>query len=475
MSSIVSPSRASFLSIMGLGIASVLIGMGGGREIKFLAGRVKGGARTGVLRTIFGLSKPSSDLRGGKICHHGQDRLVRIAGTENRHFCNRLSCQATPHYSQDAPPPPGTLLIASDKIGVPFFFEVRDSNDGVIEAVTRGEVVDITKGEESGIWNVKFKRWDIDPNDEWVQSFPALKAFSIKSQKSTIRRKQYQVEGLMRSGSLVELEEAVLANPTDWVDGTSPSNTVRSREQAALQCPGELIALQNRLRGVTMVQLAALWGVSVVDVPINRPYVTTLLRRIAEDKQLGILTSPAAGGLGLSALIFPLQEPFIKYSRHLASFGCQAAVVAQSSYYKALVGSALGYSKDSIVHHIRCNREQGEPLPTPDRLDEIFRLVDTDLSSLPPSSPDHGNPYDKIPWDSKLNGNRDDLSAMLKSAQEEINNKNGFDPSNISKGESQSKERVMTLEEIMDKRKKAKKMKKNNKQSKGGFGGGFGS
>eukprot|EP00954_Amorphochlora_amoebiformis_P017876 1322181-Amorphochlora_amoeboformis.AAC.3 len=46
---------------MGLGIASVLIGMGGGREIKFLAGRVKGGARTGVLRTIFGVC-PDSPL-----------------------------------------------------------------------------------------------------------------------------------------------------------------------------------------------------------------------------------------------------------------------------------------------------------------------------------------------------------------------------------------------------------------------------
>jgi hypothetical protein len=60
-----------------------------------------------------------------------------------------------------------------------------------------------------------------------------------------------------------------------------------------------------------------------------------------------------AGGLGLTAIITAKAEPFRSWGAHLASFGAQAALVAESPYYKLLIGRVLGYKEDNIVHHIR--------------------------------------------------------------------------------------------------------------------------
>jgi hypothetical protein len=61
----------------------------------------------------------------------------------------------------------------------------------------------------------------------------------------------------------------------------------------------------------------------------------------------------SAGGLGLTAIITAKAEPYRSWGAHLASFGAQAALVAESPYYKLLIGRVLGYKEDNIVHHIR--------------------------------------------------------------------------------------------------------------------------
>lgn len=60
-----------------------------------------------------------------------------------------------------------------------------------------------------------------------------------------------------------------------------------------------------------------------------------------------------AGGLGLSAILAAKAEPFRPWAAHLASFGAQAALVADSPYYKLLIGRVLGYKEAHINHHIQ--------------------------------------------------------------------------------------------------------------------------
>lgn len=61
----------------------------------------------------------------------------------------------------------------------------------------------------------------------------------------------------------------------------------------------------------------------------------------------------AAGGLGLTAILCANKEPFKAWGAHLASFGAQAALVADSPFYKLLIGRVMGYKEVNIIHHIK--------------------------------------------------------------------------------------------------------------------------
>ncbi|GFH23358.1 uncharacterized protein HaLaN_20960 [Haematococcus lacustris] len=63
--------------------------------------------------------------------------------------------------------------------------------------------------------------------------------------------------------------------------------------------------------------------------------------------------SPAPGGLGVTAIIAADKSPFKEWARALAGFGAQAALVADSPYYKLLVGRMMGYQERNILHHIQ--------------------------------------------------------------------------------------------------------------------------
>jgi hypothetical protein len=60
-----------------------------------------------------------------------------------------------------------------------------------------------------------------------------------------------------------------------------------------------------------------------------------------------------AGGLGLTAILCAKAEPWRAWGAHLAGFGAQAALVADSAYYKLLIGRMLGYKEENIRHHIQ--------------------------------------------------------------------------------------------------------------------------
>eukprot|EP00967_Tisochrysis_lutea_P009975 scaffold11580_cov18-Tisochrysis_lutea.AAC.1 len=62
---------------------------------------------------------------------------------------------------------------------------------------------------------------------------------------------------------------------------------------------------------------------------------------------------PCAGGLGLTALIAADKDPYRSWAKYLAGINAQAAVVADSPFYKLLIGRMLGYDEDNIRHHIK--------------------------------------------------------------------------------------------------------------------------
>lgn len=63
-----------------------------------------------------------------------------------------------------------------------------------------------------------------------------------------------------------------------------------------------------------------------------------------------------AGGLGLTAILSGKAEPYRSWAAHLASFGAQAALIADSPYYKLLIGRVLGYKEENIRYHIQVCR-----------------------------------------------------------------------------------------------------------------------
>jgi hypothetical protein len=69
-----------------------------------------------------------------------------------------------------------------------------------------------------------------------------------------------------------------------------------------------------------------------------------------------------AGGLGLTAILAAKAEPWRAWAAHLAGFGAQAALVADSPYYKLLIGRMLGYKEEHIHHHIQARHMSGGEL-----------------------------------------------------------------------------------------------------------------
>jgi hypothetical protein len=137
-----------------------------------------------------------------------------------------------------------------------------------------------------------------------------------------------------------------------------------------------------------------------VPTPLHNPLALRGLRAALADPEVSAFVSRAPGGLGLSLILAARRAPFRQWGAHLASFGAQvggagraqgssrwgfppaappargrgkaglvsspqtrerppprpprqASLVADSPYYKLLIGRALGYSHENVLHHIR--------------------------------------------------------------------------------------------------------------------------
>jgi hypothetical protein len=93
----------------------------------------------------------------------------------------------------------------------------------------------------------------------------------------------------------------------------------------------------------------------------------------------------------VTALVFADKQPFRAWAEHLASFGAQAALVADSPYYKLLIGRMLGYNEGNIHHHIRAVHGPGNPAQV------VVQAVDKELSRLSSKKP-------TLPWNRSSRG-----------------------------------------------------------------------
>lgn len=93
-----------------------------------------------------------------------------------------------------------------------------------------------------------------------------------------------------------------------------------------------------------------------------RPFVLRLLRTAVLDPRIAVHMSavPVGAELGLTAILAADTPPYCAWGAGMAEFGAQAAIEAQSPYYKLLIGRVLGYEMDNIRAHVEVCRHYWE-------------------------------------------------------------------------------------------------------------------
>lgn len=181
--------------------------------------------------------------------------------------------------------------------------------------------------------------------------------------------------------SLADMTERLKANPGMWTDGTGPNDAPLSEHEQALLTAGELVALAEGLRGVALLQVSLINSGS--RLPLLRPFVLTMLKALSEDaKRVVMLPSKVEGATSL--VVSAKRQPYLAYARYLADLGCQASLVADSDFYKMIIGLMMGYKMEHVEHHIAETTGRGvDP--------RVRAAVQAELRGLSTASP-------TLPW-----------------------------------------------------------------------------
>lgn len=228
------------------------------------------------------------------------------------------------------------------------WLEVVRGRGGRVEAVCNGELLQLTAGQDGAIAAAP-AGFAPRLGDAWVKGTPGLAdslkrirqqqaaAGSLPSQLIAARG----VVALHARATLAQFCAAVAAAPGPWCDGTGPGDAPLSEEEQALLTAGELAAFSAGARGVCLLQLHKGWGdAGAARQPLLRPWVLSLLQQAAGNKGAALLASAAPGApqLGASLVLCARQQPFLAWGKHLAALGVQSSIVADSPFYKLLIG-----------------------------------------------------------------------------------------------------------------------------------------
>ena len=212
----------------------------------------------------------------------------------------------------------------------------------------------------------------------WASTLDAL-AKSGTYPKSGLER-GVEVDDVEVLCNFYDLRERVKGDASFWADGSPPNFAGISADERATLNAGEILAFACGARPMCMVQLWSGWNDNAaIDQNVDLPFVTRLLKEMAEDDEVGIVVVAPPGAserTGLTALLFPNKSPYKERAKLLASFGAQAALVAGSPYYQTLIGRCLGYKEDNIRGHVaQYNKGAGVS-------EAISELVERELSAL---------------------------------------------------------------------------------------------
>jgi hypothetical protein len=198
--------------------------------------------------------------------------------------------------------------------------------------------------------------WQLTPEDALVRALPGWSAALERERTGAGAEPAAPSSALLLTAVEVAsaesmLRTAVATDPSPWRDGTGPHSPPPRGLAYQLLCAGEVESLLTRARGLVMVQLTVGWQQGLAP-PVTNPLAAAALSRALSDPNVCVAMSPAPGGLGLTAILAARVSPWRDWAAHLAGFGAQAALVADSPYYKLLIGRCCGYSEDNIRHHI---------------------------------------------------------------------------------------------------------------------------
>lgn len=234
--------------------------------------------------------------------------------------------------------------------GGTLWMEVVRCRRGRLEVICSGELLQIS---QDGAGAVVASPAGFFPRlgEPWVKATPGL-ADALKKVRQQQRDEgslpssliaAHGIQQLQLQETLAEFQAAVAAAPGAWCDGAAPGDPPPSERDAALLTAGELAAFLAGLRGVCLLQLHKGWGDrSAALQALLRPWVLALLRAAAGHKGAVLLRSCAPQELGASLVLCARQQPFHAWGKHLASQGVQAAIVADSPFYKLLIGTSVG-------------------------------------------------------------------------------------------------------------------------------------
>ena len=142
-------------------------------------------------------------------------------------------------------------------------------------------------------------------------------------------------------------------------------------------------------RGICTVQLWNGWDQSKQQ--LYSPFVLQLLEQAVAQRGIKAVLSAApdkANDLALTAIVYVDKQPWSKWGPHLASFGFQDKLVADSAYYKLLCGLILGYKEENVKDYV-VNTSPPHAL-TP----AVMSRVAADMKKLSKAKP-------KLPWNQK--------------------------------------------------------------------------
>ncbi|KAF5838961.1 hypothetical protein DUNSADRAFT_1906 [Dunaliella salina] len=340
-------------------------------------------------------------------CLNASSSLFAPGSRQRRHARLQLCWAVLPASISDAPAAtsivPGALLHALPAVGCnseEVYLEVLSpwdpSSSCTFTAAWQGRLLRLVSDGEHLVATCIGTY--PDPFDRSLEMFPGWSAL-LRAQApklETLPWQRLQLNSVQVVTHLQQFKEQVEAQPQAWCNGTGPSDPAPTGLAYQLLNAGELCALCAGHRGMVMVQLHVGWGGpggAEPPQPIFNPYVATLAIQTAARKDTAVIMSPAPGGLGLTALITADKDPFRSWAKYLAGINAQAAVVADSPFYKLLIGRMLGYHEDNIRHHIKVSNGPTQPSP------QVVAAVENELKAISRKKP-------SLPWNLSSRGRK---------------------------------------------------------------------